>query len=169
MSEFRGPTLTLDLYSLYILASNASMILDTKKHEEVMKVFGCVLHDKFGVSKKDIRTIEEVFDIEASDDEDDEEDDTTNQCCVCSNELYFGAEVSSWGGECTECHQVICESRTCLQLSADDDLYCLTCWKSREVNGNAEIGDCGFRCDGHCQTCDPGYPHGGRYDGADEI
>jgi hypothetical protein len=170
MTDFRGPKLTVDLYSLYILASNASMILDSGKQEEVMKSFGHVLQEKFGISKKDIRQIEEKFDIEASDDEDedDEEEHTKDLCCVCSNELFFGAEATNCAGECTECHQEICESRTCVKLSEEDALYCLTCWMIKEEDGEPEYGNCGFRCDGHCQTCDPGYPHGG-YDGADEI
>lgn len=131
-----------------------------------MKTFGHVLHEKFGVSKKDIRKIEEKFDIEGSDDEEEEE---TDRCCVCSNELFFGAEATNCAGECTDCHQEICESRTCVKLSEEDALYCITCWNINEEDGEPEIGNCGFRCDGHCQTCDPGYPHRGGYDGADEI
>ena len=169
MSDFRGPEIKLDLYSLYILAANASMILNTEKQEEVMKTFGHVLHEKFGISKKDIRQIEERFDIEGSDDEDEEEEDTMDRCCVCSHDLFFGAEATNCIGTCTECNQEICEAKACSKISDEGAIYCLTCWKIKEEDGEPEIGNCGFRCDGHCQTCDPGYPHRGYYDGADEI
>ena len=35
-----------------------------------------------------------------------------------------------------------------------------------------ELGHCGFPCDGHCQTCDPGYQERSRYgnfDMSDEV
>jgi hypothetical protein len=51
----------------------------------------------------------------------------------------------------------------------------ITLWDPKEEDedeGEPEYGNCGFRCDGHCQTCDPGYQDRmryGAYDGADEI
>lgn len=41
-----------------------------------------------------------------------------------------------------------------------------------ESDRESMYGECGFRCDGHCQTCDPGYMDRmryGTYDGADEV
>ena len=53
----------------------------------------------------------------------------------------------------------------------------ITLWDPKEEEeseeeGEPEYGACGFRCDGHCQTCDPGYldrMRYGSYDGRDEI
>lgn len=45
-------------------------------------------------------------------------------------------------------------------------------WDDDDDDDSEEYGDCGFRCDGHCQTCDPGYLERmryGSYDPSGEI
>lgn len=171
MSEYRGPEITHNLYDLYLLVGHACMGLQSDKQNMVMKWLGHELKEKYDISKADIRKMEDQFDVvhdEDTDSETSEEEEYKDRCCVCQDELFFGAEATNCIGTCSECHQEICEASACSKLSEDDKLYCLTCWKIKEEDGEPTIGNCGFRCDGHCQTCDPGYRYG-RYDGADEI
>lgn len=166
MEEFRGPTISMSLYELYLLVAHASMGLKSDNQEMVMKWLGHELREKYDISKEDVNKMSDKFGVAVSDDE--SEDDDKERCCICQDELFFG-HATNCIGTCKDCHQEICEAHDCSKISDDGDLYCLTCWKINEEDGEPEIGACGFRCDGHCQTCDPGYPHGGRYDGADEI
>jgi hypothetical protein len=76
----------------------------------------------------------------------------------------FGEELDEM---CIHCNEPLAS----WDVEEDGEPVCDMCMANTdepESHTQAEIGACGYYCDGHCQSCDPGYRYGG-YDGDNEI
>lgn len=136
------PTMEMSLNPLFSLVNDASCWMNDEERNWLMSDMAKLLDARDLASRHDVNTELKKLGFPIKKDYYDDDDD--------DDESKKEDESESEGDDDEE---------------EDDE------WGGEE-DDDANYGPCGYRCDGHCQICDPGYMDRmmyGRYDGRDEI